>query len=156
MTAVKALTLTQPWATLVATGHKQVETRSWRTHYRGPLVIHAAKGFPRYAKQFAKEEYLVGRLPDRIPYAAVVAIVTLRDCVPAQDIVNQISGLERRLGDYSFGRWAWILEDVKAFPDPVGCRGALGLWNWDPPGNYTGAVEHETEPGSPRQQVLGL
>lgn len=46
---MKALTLTQPWATLVAMGAKRIETRSWRTSYRGPLAIHAAKGFPRSA-----------------------------------------------------------------------------------------------------------
>ncbi len=46
---MKALTLTQPWATLVAIGAKCIETRSWRTSYRGPLAIHAAKGFPKAA-----------------------------------------------------------------------------------------------------------
>src|SRR4051812_42520238 len=44
--AVKVLSLTQPWASLVAIGAKQIETRSWRTHYRGPLLIHASAGFP--------------------------------------------------------------------------------------------------------------
>ena len=43
---MKALTLTQPWASLVACGAKTIETRSWRTPYRGPVAIHAAKGFP--------------------------------------------------------------------------------------------------------------
>lgn len=41
---MKAVTLTQPWATLVAIGAKQIETRSWPTNYRGPLAIHAGKG----------------------------------------------------------------------------------------------------------------
>jgi activating signal cointegrator 1 len=41
---MKALTLTQPWASLVAIGAKKIETRSWSTDYRGPLAIHAAKG----------------------------------------------------------------------------------------------------------------
>lgn len=41
---MKAITLTQPWATLVAIGAKRIETRSWATAYRGPLAIHAAKG----------------------------------------------------------------------------------------------------------------
>lgn len=38
-----ALTLRQPWASLVAIGVKQVETRSWTTAYRGPLAIHSSK-----------------------------------------------------------------------------------------------------------------
>jgi hypothetical protein len=41
---MKGLTLTQPWATLIAIGAKRIETRSWSTSYRGPIAIHAAKG----------------------------------------------------------------------------------------------------------------
>jgi activating signal cointegrator 1 len=41
---MKAITLSQPWATLVAIGAKRIETRGWSTKYRGPLAIHAAKG----------------------------------------------------------------------------------------------------------------
>ena len=51
---MKTLTLTQPWATLVAIGAKRIETRSWKTEYRGPLAIHAAKSFPAYAKDCAQ------------------------------------------------------------------------------------------------------
>ena len=40
----KALTIAQPWATLVAIGAKQIETRSWQTNYRGDIAIHAGKG----------------------------------------------------------------------------------------------------------------
>ncbi len=50
---MKAITLTQPWASLVALGEKQIETRSWQTSYRGPIAIHAAKGFPKWAKDMA-------------------------------------------------------------------------------------------------------
>lgn len=48
---MKALSLTQPWASLVAIGEKQIETRSWSTIYRGTLAIHAAKGFPTDARR---------------------------------------------------------------------------------------------------------
>src|SRR5690348_17556570 len=51
---MKALTLTQPWASLVAIGAKRIETRSWSTSYRGPLAIHAAKGFPKSAQEFTQ------------------------------------------------------------------------------------------------------
>ena len=68
---MKALTLTPPWATLVALGHKRVETRSWRTQSRGPLAIHAAKGFPTSAYQFAQLERSSGRVPERLPRGAI-------------------------------------------------------------------------------------
>ena len=65
-----ALTLTQPWATLVAIGAKRIETRSWSTRYRGPLAIHAAKRFPRYAREFTTEP---------ICYEAVKSLYPWRD-----------------------------------------------------------------------------
>lgn len=40
---MKALTIIQPWATLIASGHKMNETRSWKTNYRGEVLIHAGK-----------------------------------------------------------------------------------------------------------------
>src|ERR1700722_19135273 len=53
---MKALTLTQPWATLVSIGAKRVETRSFRVSYRGSLAIHAAKGFPKWAQETCYEQ----------------------------------------------------------------------------------------------------
>lgn len=53
---MKTLTLTQPWATLVAIGAKKIETRGWQTSYRGPLAIHAAKGFPQWAQELCFTE----------------------------------------------------------------------------------------------------
>ena len=50
---IKFITLTQPWATLVALGVKRIETRSWRTPYRGLLGIHAAKSYPDWAREFS-------------------------------------------------------------------------------------------------------
>ncbi len=52
---MKALTLWQPWATLVAMEVKKIETRCWTTKYRGELAIHAAKGFPKDARAFTLE-----------------------------------------------------------------------------------------------------
>ena len=59
---MKVLTLTQPWATLVAIGAKRIETRSWSTKYRGPLAIHAAKGFPAWAKDMCGSLLVTGLL----------------------------------------------------------------------------------------------
>lgn len=132
---MKALTLTQPWASLVALGHKQVETRSWRTFYRGPLAIHAAKGFPPAALVFAEEERAIGRIPARLPRGAIVCIIDLVDCQPTESLVGdpRLSGLERHLGDYTPGRWAWLFDptSLRFLKTPIQARGALGLWEWD-------------------------
>ncbi len=132
---MKALTLTQPWASLVALGHKRIETRSWSTNYRGALYIHAAKGFPRYARDFAGEEWAIGRLPAELPLGVLVATARLVDVRPTEGVASTISALERRFGDYCPGRYAWLLEDIEPLADPIPWRGALGLFNVDIPAN---------------------
>ena len=134
---MKALTLTQPYATAVALGIKRVETRSWRTNYRGELAIHAAIGFPRWARDFRMTELALGRGAARIPRGAVVAIVQLVDCRRVEEVAIEISqddpqrwGIEHLYGDYSPGRWAWVLADVEPLAEPVCVKGALGLWEW--------------------------
>ena len=147
---MKALTLRQPWATLVAIGAKRIETRSWRTSYRGPLAIHAAKGYPRSAQMTAISSPFIGELnganylPD-IPLASVVATCRLSHIVPIQNIGctillgrlgewnHLLTDREIKFGDYSDGRYAWILEDVQMFEDPMPARGALSLWDWERP-----------------------
>ena len=43
---MKALTIRQPWASLIACGAKRFETRGWKMNYRGKLAIHAGKHSP--------------------------------------------------------------------------------------------------------------
>lgn len=138
---MKALTLTQPWATLVAIGAKQVETRSWRTTYRGPIAIHSAKGFPRWARDLCSQEPFAGVL-ERAPLmglpmpghslGVVLCIVNLWACKPTEDVVHVLGRHERAFGDYSAGRYAWGLRVMRVLPQPVPAKGALGLWEWTP------------------------
>lgn len=134
---MKALTITQPWATLVAIGAKRIETRSWRTAYRGPLAIHAAMGWPTKARAisltspFIESLNRAGYLPD-IPLGVVVATCRLANVLPTE-VVEPLSELERKFGDYSPGRFAWILEDIEPLPEPIPTKGALSLWEWHEP-----------------------
>lgn len=143
---MKALTLTQPWATLVAIGAKRIETRSWRTPYRGSLAIHAAKGFPKWAKETCSEPEFARELgSDRLPLGVVIATCRLISCIPTRELqqnrvieVDYLAGCddfllddrERTFGDYSPGRWAWLLADIQRC-DPIPATGALSLWNWE-------------------------
>lgn len=154
MSVVRALTLTQPWATLVAIGAKRFETRSWGTKYRGPLAIHAAKGLGPVGGaagldilcrtepflSVLREHFGTGTpLADALPFGAIVATCTLGDVLPTPTYgrplpwinVDALSARERAFGDYSEGRYAWLLRDVRMLATPIPCRGALGLW--DPP-----------------------
>lgn len=152
---MKCITLTQPWATLVAIGAKQVETRSWSTSYRGPLAIHAGKGlgpvggikglhdlyysspfydvlFPRYG---ALSEW-------DMPLGAIIAVTELIDC--REIVENQVQREnwmrpamlppdepERSFGNHATGRFGWLLSHVRALPEPIPAKGALGLWNYE-------------------------
>ena len=86
---MKALTLTQPWATFVAIGVKRIETRSWSTRYRGPLAIHAAKAMPAEARTLCEEEPLRMLLEqagfggaDDLPRGVVIAVADLVSVAP--------------------------------------------------------------------------
>src|SRR5574342_1248012 len=139
---MRAVSLTQPWATLVAIGAKRIETRSWSTPYRGQIAIHAAKGFPTWARELASGEPFRKALRTDdgggmcyLPLGAVVATSELVDCVRVESAFMRAPLLERSgtadeeaFGDYSIGRWAWILRGVNRVDPPVPARGSLGLW----------------------------
>lgn len=118
---MKALSLTQPWASLVVSGKKQIETRSWATSYRGPLVIHAAKGYPPYAQRFAHGISFI--LPQDLPLGALIGRVELVDIKRTEEVAPLISETERDYGDYSAGRFAWIFEEAEAFANPEPYKG---------------------------------
>lgn len=133
---MKAITLTQPWATLVALGLKVTETRSWRTAYRGPLAIHAAKGLTKeavqigYSQPFRQHLKAAGyTVVTAMPRGAIVATCQLVDCVPTDKYQGK-DMLDFAFGDYSSGRWAWKLEEIKPLDKPIPARGALSLWDW--------------------------
>lgn len=125
---MRVLTLRQPWASLIALGHKKIETRSWRTDYRGPLLIHAAKTFSSEERLFASEERSFGRIGARLPLQAIVCKAVLVDCQPTEEASLTASGLEKRLGNFLPRRFAWFLEHVEPLTEPVPCIGCLGLW----------------------------
>lgn len=90
---MKALTVRQPWASLIAAGVKTIETRSWSTEYRGPLAIHAGKHRPAHDEAvgdwYWDEVHYDGQIvyrygPQVRPggLGAVVATCTLADVVP--------------------------------------------------------------------------
>lgn len=137
---MKALTLTQPWASLVDNQAKKIETRSWYTSYRGPLVIHAAKGYPGWCKEAAAEPAFQRGLndvhPRSLPLGAGLCVVNLVACVKTSQIYKlkeiglRLSTDEITFGDFGEGRWAWALKYEYRLLPPVRVNGALGLWEW--------------------------
>jgi hypothetical protein len=142
---MKALTMTQPWATLVAIGENRIETRSWPTKHRGPLAIHAAKGFPADARALCRESPFREVLARHgyadaadLPTGAVIALVCLDDVLEFGDSTltdirsRSAAGLlpahEGDFGDFSPGRYGFALSDVRRLRAPIPVRGILGLW----------------------------
>lgn len=116
---VRALTLRQPWAWAIAEAGKRVENRTRRTHYRGALLIHAGLAIDWNASlpPAAATDLDGGHI--FLPRGAVVAVAELTDC-------HEDTGCCRPWGEP--GTWHWCLENVRALPKPVRCRGFQGLW----------------------------
>jgi hypothetical protein len=152
--AVKALTITQPWATLIAQGHKRIETRSWSTNYRGPLAIHAGKNLPNWVADLVRSEpkftTVLGDLFDPskqalgdLPRGFIVATCQLVAVkfIPLHDkgwdwigptgrrFHYPVTDCELAFGNFTVGRYAWLLADVTPLEKPIPTRGALGLWS---------------------------
>jgi activating signal cointegrator 1 len=135
---VKALTLTEPWASLVACRQKLVETRSWYTAYRGPLAIHAAKGFPKWAREESEENpifktaltFETGSYNPELTRGRVLCLVELVDVKRTEDVRLTLSAKELEFGDYHAGRFAWFLKYINPYASMPLAKGALGLWEW--------------------------
>lgn len=125
---LKALSLTQPWATAVAVGVKQWETRSWPTGFRGEVAIHAAKGMPKWAKDFAQDEQCSGRLPLEMPRGAIIALADLTECCQTETMLKFLAPQEIEFGDFGEGRFCYRLQNVRPLPTPITAKGALGFW----------------------------
>lgn len=125
---IKALTVQQPFAELIAKGEKLVENRTKSIEYRGKLAIHAAKR-SRYLSSKNLLNYETGR---------VVAISELVDCIRIEEIERHEENLakhgytveEIRDHEYSHGPYLWVLKNtIRVFPT-IEAKGNQSLWNW--------------------------
>ncbi len=123
---MRCLSLTQPWASLIANGVKRIETRSWGTAYRGALAIHAAKSIDREACRNFGYDFT------SLPRGCVLCTCQLVECFQfnSETVAEFIETREFECGDFEFGRWGWRLREVKSLPVPVPAIGHLGLWEW--------------------------
>lgn len=136
---MRAITVWQPYATLLAERHKKIETRSWATNVRGAVAIHSAKKpfeevksliHPRSIEVISRLLYPF--LLDRLPTGYVLGAGNLVDCkLIDESFLETLNSTERLLGDYTLGRYAWIFEDVKHFRTPILAKGLQGFWNWE-------------------------
>lgn len=134
---MKAITLWQPWATLVAIGKKKLETRNWSTKHRGQLAIHSAQK-PLYETADMHPMLFTDNndLPiDYWPLGMVLAIVDLVDVKPITPVNNNfVSIVEFHMGNFNTEfepRFMWVLKNPKPLTTTIPEIGHQRIWNWD-------------------------
>ena len=122
---MKVLTLKQPWATLVAEGIKKYEFRSWKTNYRGKILIHAGTGIDKKELEKFKDLNL------DFPSKRILAEVELEDCLELNDELNKKIIAEKNIAYGSKYRtgYAWKLTNSEKINYDKEIKGQLGLWN---------------------------
>lgn len=124
---MKVLTLKQPWATLVAEGIKKYEFRSWKTKYRGKILIHAGTGIDKKELEKFKDLNL------EFPSKRILTEVEIEDCLELNDELNKKIIAEKNIAYGSKYRtgYAWKLTNHKKLDYNKEVKGQLGLWNID-------------------------
>ncbi len=124
---MKVLTIKQPWASLIIEGYKRFEFRSWKTKYRGELLIHAGKSVDKEAYERLKE-YLT-----EMPLGKIIGKVELTDCIKTTPKFFE-ERLKENKDIYTKSifkeDYAWQVELKEKFDKPIEVKGKLGLWNY--------------------------
>ncbi len=118
---MRALSLRQPWAEMVMLGWKTIETRKWRTKYRGELLIVASKSRPDDVPDYTRIQD-----PPMI-FGKAVAICDLTDCRPMEPTDEEEAWFKNEPG-----RFAWLLDKILRI-EPFPVKGQLGLYNVELP-----------------------
>ena len=125
---MKVLTIREPWASLIVNGYKEYEFRSWKTNYRGKILIHAGLKLETGIIERFKEynlEYQKG---------VIIGEADLVDCILVdrkfKKILRDINPIVYRQSNHD-ETYAWKLENIKKYDTPIMTKGHLGLWNFN-------------------------
>ena len=128
---MKVLSIKEPFASLICYGIKKIETRSWKTNYRGEIYIHASLAKCKIDNDKKEKINLLLKNKD-LNYGMIICKAKLIDCIYIDDdFVNKIKLNENEYlcGDYSIGRYAWVLADIEVLDEKIPVKGHLGIWN---------------------------
>ena len=129
---MKVLTIKEPFATLIKNKVKYIETRSWKTNYRGELYIHS--GIAKLTKE-VKERKKLSELynEEELTYGYIICKCNLVDCIyMTEEFIKQEKEKNPSnfvAGKYEVGRYAWVLDNVEIIT-PIKAKGQLGIWNY--------------------------
>lgn len=130
---MKVISLTEPFATLIKEKKKKIETRSWKTSYRGELYIHASS--TRVPKEWKENKELMNLVQEELTFGKIICKCNLVDCIEMTeewiDKIKKEQPEEYVCGIYEKGRYAWILEKIEPLEEPITVKGHLGIWNYE-------------------------
>ena len=128
---MKVITIKQPFATLIAEGLKEYEFRTWRTKYRGDILIHAGKGIDKEAMKRYEHLNL------EYPLGKIIAKATITDCVYVDEKLKQCLEEKNPLVYYGIIRkdstwdgYGFKLENIKKISH-IEVNGKLSLWDYE-------------------------
>lgn len=144
---MKALSLCQPFASLLAHGIKTWETRGWKPGDKN-LYILRETGFLIHASESRKYAHLMGQAPfskhlsrlGALPYGAIIGWAKIGSIMRVEQWrqENLWPGMPKALwpdeyffGDYNPGRWAWQITEGGDFGVPTPAKGKLSLWDYN-------------------------
>ncbi len=123
---MKCLTVKQPWASLIINGYKEYEFRSWKTSYRGKILIHAGLGKELKFMDKVKEYNL------DYESGAIIGETDVVDCILVDEDFNNYLNKKNNLvySNDHVGLYAWKLENIRKYSTPIYVKGKLGLWEY--------------------------
>jgi hypothetical protein len=117
---LKVISIRQPWANLIVRGVKDVENRTWKTDYRGPLLIHASKKFDYDGQYWILENFPKALKPGGIIYlGGIIGQVEMVDCIKFPSAIYP--------SPWFFGPWGFLFKNAKELPF-IPLRGKLGFF----------------------------
>lgn len=130
---MKVLSLKEPYATLIKSKKKLIETRSWNTKYRGELYIHAS--MTKIDKDVVNNKELMNLVSDDLSFGYIICKCRIVDTIKmTKEYVENMKNnnpQEYLCGDYQEGRYAWVLENIEVLDKPIKAKGKLGIWEFD-------------------------
>lgn len=125
---MKVISIREPFATLIKDGIKTVETRSWKTNYRGRIYIHSCVAKDKI------QESIKSLIKSELKYGYILCSADLVDCIYMDEEYIEkmkIDDYDNFLcGRYEIGRYGWVLENIEILSEPILAKGQLGIWNY--------------------------
>ncbi len=130
---MKVLSIKEPYATLIKEQKKKIETRSWKTNYRGELYIHAS--ISKISKEVLEKKEVMDLTSNyNMNYGKIICKCNLVDCIyMTEEFIDNLKNtnhIEYICGNYKVGRYAWILDDIEEI-SPIAAKGKLNIWNYN-------------------------